>query len=69
MTWTFAIINGRLAEVYYRGPADKGKVWGYCYVKKSEFKTEKEQRWLQEDTKHFRFVYRGRKYRRIDQPR
>ncbi len=65
MSWTFGIVNGRLAEVYYRGEANQSRVWTHCYIKREEFKTKKEQKWIDQDTKHARFVYRKGKYRRI----
>ena len=65
MSWCFAKVNNKLAEIYFdetkRGP----KIRGHCYVKKSEFKTKSEQKWIKEDTAEFRFVYRNRKYQRV----
>ena len=64
--WAFALINGRLAEFHYE--VKKGKSYmtcGHCYVKRSEYKTKKEQRWIDTDTKKYRFTYRNKKYRRV----
>lgn len=64
--WAFALINGRLAEFHYE--VIKGKsymTYGHCYVKRSEYKTKKEQRWIDKDTEKNRFTYRNKQYRRV----
>ena len=63
MEWSFAKINRRLAEIYYEKKKGKLKFLGHCYVKKSEFKTKKEQKWIEEDIKKFRFFYRDGLYK------
>ena len=63
MYWCFAIVNNRLAEVYFDKKDKKPHVFVHCYVKTSEYKTKQEQKWLKEDTAKFRFVYRKGKYR------
>ncbi len=68
MSWAFAIVNNRLAEIFFdtslRKKKKHSRVWGHCYVNKSEYKTKKEQKWIVDDTKKYRFVYRNKKYRR-----
>ena len=64
--WAFALINGRLAEFDFE--VIKGKFYmgmGHCYVKRSEYKTKKEQKVIDNDTKRYRFTYRNGKYRRV----
>lgn len=39
MPWCFAIINNKLAEIYFEKKKGKIKIEGHCYVKKEEFKT------------------------------
>ena len=63
MSWCFAIINGRLSEIYFEKKKGKIKFLGHCYVKKSQFKTKKEQKWIEEDTKKFRFFYKDGIYK------
>ncbi|MEK7567610.1 MAG: hypothetical protein AAB513_01665 [Patescibacteria group bacterium] len=66
--WCFAIVNNRLAEVYFDND-DKNKksnIWAHCYVKKSEYKTKREQKMILEDTKKCKFSYRNKKYKRVD---
>lgn len=66
MSWSFAIINGRLAEVFFdKSKTGKQSVFAHCYVDKDEYKTKKEQRWIMKDTKHLRFSYRDKTYCRI----
>ncbi len=61
-TWSFAIVNGRLAEVHFD---EHKRIYGYCYVKREEYKTKQEQRWITEDTKRLRIVYRNKKYKQV----
>ena len=65
MSWSFAIINNRLAEVFFERRKGKVIFEGHCYVKKEEYKTKQEQTWIKGDTEKVRLVYRDRKYRRI----
>ena len=57
--WQFALVNGKLAEVHF----ENGKIWGFCYVKESEYKTKQEKKWIASDTKNCRLVYRKGVYR------
>lgn len=66
MSWCFAKINGRLAEIYFDKNKGKSKILGHCYVKKSDFKTERELRWIEEDTSRFNFVYKNSKYKDLN---
>ena len=62
--WSFAIVNGKLAEIHFdkmRGGARK--LYGHCYVKKSEYKTRLEQKYIREDTKKMLFSWRNKKYK------
>ena len=64
--WAFSLMNGRLAEFHYE--ISKGRfymTYGHCYVKRSEYKTKKEQKWIENGTKRYRFTYRNKKYRRV----
>ena len=66
MTWCFAIINHKLAEIYFEKKKQKTKIFGHCYVKKEEYATEHEQEWIKKDTSKFHFDYdKKNKYRRI----
>ncbi|MDO8566743.1 MAG: hypothetical protein Q7R58_01160 [bacterium] len=64
--WCFAIVNNKLAEIFFDNDHKKKKttVWGHCCVKKSEYKTKKEQHEINQDTKRNQFTYRNKKYTR-----
>ena len=65
MNWSFAIINNRLAEIYFNKTKRGVRFLGHCYVKKSEFKTKAEQRWIEEDTAKVRLMFRNDRYKRV----
>ncbi len=64
MHWSFALVNNRLAEIFFE-TSKKSKIFAHCYIKRSEYKTKKEKDWIAEDTKRTRFVYRKGRYQRI----
>ncbi len=66
MTWSFGIINGKLAEIYFEKKKGKFLPFGHAYVKASEYTNRREKTWIQEDTKRIKFVYRLKKYRRLE---
>ena len=67
MSWSLGIVNGRLAGIFFDRRKDGAvRVKGHCYVTREEYPTKKEQRWIDEDCKHVRFVYRNKKYRKIE---
>jgi len=66
MSWCFAIVNNKLAEIYFdKKKNGQKKIWGHCYVKKKDYKTKQEQKWIIEDTKRVKMVYRNKKYKLI----
>lgn len=65
MPWCFAIINGRLGEIYFdKKKNGQIKIQGHCYVKREDF-SKQEQKWIDGDTKKMRVVYRNKKYKLI----
>ncbi len=62
MNWCFAKVNHKLAEIYFKKQLRKPKILGHCLVKKSEYKTKKELKWIEEDIKKFQFIYKTGKY-------
>ena len=64
--WCFALVNNRLAEIYFENDHKKKKtlVWAHCYVERNEFKTKKEKAEIDQDIKKHRFTYRNKKYTR-----
>ncbi len=64
MGWCFALVNGRLAEIFFDKKKDgRMKVRGHCYVKREEYTTKQEQKWITSDTKRTRLTWRNKKYR------
>ena len=62
MSWCFAIVNNKFAEIYFdRKKNGQIEIKGHCYPKRDEFKTKTEQKQIAQDTKKFRFVYRNNK--------
>ena len=58
------MVNGKLAEIHYDEMKNgTRKLYGHCYVKKSEYKTKQEQKYIREDTKKMRFLWRNKKYK------
>lgn len=63
MTWCFAIVNGRLAEIFFDQKDEETVFLGHVYVKAEEYPSKKEQKWIKEDTNKHKFSYRKGKYR------
>jgi 3-isopropylmalate dehydratase small subunit len=64
--WCFAIVNNRLAEIYFKNDHKKKKttIWGHCYVEENEFKTKEEKQHIKIDSEKHRLTYRNKKYTR-----
>ena len=58
--WCFAIVNGKLAEIFFN---EKKGIYGHCYVKKSEYKTKREQKMIEVDTGRYNFMYSNGVYK------
>ena len=63
MSWSFAIVNNRLAEIYFEKKKDGPVFIGHCYVEKSEYKTKYENTWIEEDVSRYKFIYRKGEYK------
>ena len=64
MGWSFAIVNNKLAEIFLdKDEKGKVKIKGHCYVRRSEYKTKQEQKWIKEDTAKIKLSYRKGKYK------
>ena len=59
-SWCFAIINGRLGEIYF-DKNGKSKIHSHCYVKREEY-SKKEQGMIDSGTKKYHFTWRNGKY-------
>ena len=65
MSWCFGIVNNKLAEIYFEKKKRKTRIIGHCYVKKEDYKTKQEQKWIAQDTKKVKVIYRDKKYKLI----
>jgi hypothetical protein len=66
MNWSFAIINNKLAEIYFERKKNGDiKFLGHCYVKREEYKTKKEQKYIDDDIARTKLLYRKGDYKRI----
>ena len=64
MGWCFALVNGRLAEIFFdKKRRGDNRIWAHCYVRKEEYKTKREQQQIKQDTARVRFSYRSKKDR------
>lgn len=63
MSWSFAIVNNKLAEIFFEKKRGVPVFIGHCYVKKTEYKTKEEKNWIKEDTSKYKFIYRKGMYR------
>jgi len=62
----FAIINGRLAEIFFDDTGNNTRcIEAHCYIKKETFTTKQEQRWIEKDVKRNRFSYRNQRYKSL----
>lgn len=64
MSWCFAIINNRLAEIFFKGKSSNSiKIFGHAYVDKSEYSGKIEKKWIAKDIKKLKFSYRKGTYK------
>ena len=66
MNWSFAIINQKLAEIYFERTNGEVRFFGHCYVKKEEYKTKKEQIMIKVDTAKNQLIYKNGGYKRVN---
>ena len=63
MSWCFAIINNRIAEIYFEKNKKEVKFLGHCYVKESEYTLKEERDCIKKDIVKHRFTYRKGVYK------
>ena len=62
MNWQFALINGRLVELFFEKEKGIVRMLGHAYVKRSEYKTKREQKMIDADLKKMQFRYRKKRH-------
>lgn len=64
MSWCFAIVNNKLAEIYFdKTKGNRIKIWSHCYINKKDFKTKQEHKWIRDDIKRMKVIYRNKRYK------
>ena len=64
--WSFALVNGKLAEVFFTKRGKDSEIVSHTYVKKEEYTTKRELTWIKRETEKFRIRYRSGKYSRVE---
>lgn len=63
LKWCFAIVNGKLGEVFFnKNKTGKPKVHSHCYVKREEY-SKKEQKMIAADTLKCNFIWKNGIYK------
>lgn len=65
MCWSYALINGRLAEIYFDKKGGKIVFEGHSYISPTETFTKVEARALEHDIQTTQLTYYAKHYRRI----
>lgn len=62
--WCFAIVNGKLAEIFFHNDYKnrKSKIFGYCYLEDKEYKTKREQEQINKDISKYNLLFEKGKY-------
>ncbi len=66
MNWSFSLVNGKLAEVFFEKAGGTDKIVSHAFVKKSEYKTKKEKTWIDCDTVKVQLEYKNGRYKKIN---
>jgi len=61
--WCFAIVNKKLAEIFFERRKNKLELNAHCFIKKSDYETKKEKQYIKTDTKKYKFTYRKGVYK------
>ncbi|MBM4177539.1 hypothetical protein FJ208_01940 [Candidatus Gribaldobacteria bacterium] len=70
MFWCFAIVNNKLAEIFFdKDSNEESLITGHCYVKRQDYRTKQEQHWIDQDTKKARFFFKKGEYKPIKKQR
>lgn len=60
--WCFAKVNNKLAEIFFERRRGKLIFFGHCYVKRADYKTRRDQKWINSDIKKYDFIYKNKEY-------
>ncbi len=59
-SWCFALINGKLAEIFFSKKRNTIYMTGHCYVKRGGYKTKREQKMIDSDIKKCQLTYKNK---------
>jgi hypothetical protein len=63
LKWCFAVINGKLGEIFFdKNKNGKSKIHSHCYIKREEY-SKKEQKMIDTDIAKYRFTWRNGVYK------
>lgn len=65
MTWSFGLVNGKLAEVFFEKRRGEIVPYAHAYVMESEYTTKREKRWIQEDTEKVKLTFLRGSYKKL----
>mgnify|MGYP001569805980 CR=1 FL=1 len=65
MSWSFALVNNKLSEIFFEKKRGEVEILGHCYVKESDYKTKEEKDWIKEDIARTKVIYKNKKYKLI----
>jgi len=60
--WSFGLVNRRLAEIFFNRNNGKVKFTGHAFVKKEDYKTKHEIKWIEEEIERVKLTCRQGKY-------
>ncbi len=63
MNWCFGLVNGKLAEVFFKKKGKTHIFLGHAYVKELEYNTKKEKAWIKSDIIKVQLNYSNGVYR------
>ncbi len=58
MSWCLAIVNGRLAEIFFEKTRNNIGLVGHAYVNKGDYQTKRERLWIEKNTGKFKLAYK-----------
>jgi len=65
LKWCFAIINGKLGEIFFNKSTNgQPKIHSHCNIKREEY-SKKAQKMIDTDIAKYRFTYQKGKFRRV----
>lgn len=63
LSWVYALVNGRLAEVYFDKPDGINSIFAHGYLNKTHvWENKKDKELMEKDIKRHCFTYRNGKY-------